>query len=85
MSKEILLAFARGDEIKKSHIVVYEVELQTGEIIINSCEAYSSAFDADDIFVRICSTKEDAGESIPEEEIRSAIKEYKKRKEVLTI
>ena len=80
MSRERILAFARGEEIKRSNIVVYEVEPQTGEIIIKSVEINTSAINAEYIFIRDCDTKEDVETNVTEEALRVAITWYLHKK-----
>jgi hypothetical protein len=76
MSKDILLAFARGGEMKQSYIVVYDVSPDNGEIRIHSCETYSGMYPDDGFWVQVCKTKEDIEADVSDEEMKKAVEAF---------
>ena len=80
MSREILLKFAKGSEIKPLHVVVYDIDTDNGGINIHSCDYYSGAYPEDGIWIHVCTTKEDVAADVSEEEIKRAVAEYLKVK-----
>ena len=83
MSKESLLAFARGEEFKQSYITVYDVS-GDGVIRIHSCDRCTGLTD-NGLLIQVCETKEDVMTSVPEEEIHEAAMAYLNGEKVLTI
>ena len=75
MSKEVLMSFARGHEMRQSYIVVYDVS-EVGAVNIHSCEAYAGDLPDNGIWIQVCSTKQDVERYAPEAVIQRAIDAY---------
>ena len=74
MNRERLLAYARGLEPKQSHLVLYHVEPDTGDVVIHSCKTCLG----DDMWIRVINY---AGEvDVPDEAIEAKIKAYENNK-----
>ena len=77
MSKDVLLAFARGDEFKQSYIAVYDIS-GDGDVNIHSCEAYEGDWPENGIWIHVCSTKQDVERYTPDAVIQKSIEAYLK-------
>ena len=75
MSKEVLMAFARGKELKQSYIVVYDVSCDV-DVNIHSCDTYTDDLSDNGIWIQVCETKQDVERYAPEAVIQKAIEAY---------
>ena len=81
MSKDLLLSFAKGGEMKLAYIVTYEVDPDSKEIrMLSYSNRISGILPDDSIMLQICRTREDVEIDVSEEEIKRAVAEYLKVK-----
>ena len=74
MTKEVLLRFAKGDNIELKYICSYETDRATGKIVIHSCSVVPGLERS--MFIRIVNTKEDLAIETSDKELHAAIDEY---------
>ena len=75
MSREVLMSFARGHELRQSYTVEYDVS-DDGEINIQSCKACVGGIPDKSLWIQVCRTRQDVERYTPDVEIWEAIEEY---------
>jgi len=80
MSKEVLMAFARGNEFKQ-YITVYDIS-GDGDVNIHSCEAYDGDWPENGIWIQVCETKQDVERYTPDAVIQKAVEAYLEKKKI---